>query len=244
MTSVALKPLADAAGKSASYKRYPDVEQEIQKVLTQPPDDWPGLLGELKSETLVYLVRYHHPEMGPKVLGHVCNALSARALKIIRNNAKGFDPVTTEMIAEDVQSRMMIDAFKTDTATQLFLECNFHVSIERRTLNETAHYTGRREKAKRHAEEQSPEDELDIDHHDGFQDLVATHTRAALAKALEAVKDPRHREALVLRYAKGWPIRGKKLPTLCSHFGVTSRQIQNWLKIGKAQARATLGEKP
>lgn len=205
MTPVALQPLSDADGKPASLKRYPDVEQEIQKVLTQPPDKWPALLGELKSEALVYLIRYHRDQAGTKVLGHLYNALADRAIGVIRNYAKGFDQVTTETIGEDVLSEVMFDVFKIDTPAQLFLECNFYTALKRRTLNETVHYAGRRDKAKRHAEEQAPDDDADIDHRDGFQDLVDTQTHTALAKALQAVKDSRHREALVLRYAKGWP---------------------------------------
>jgi hypothetical protein len=61
---------------------------------------------------------------------------------------------------------------------------------------------------------------------------------------LAAVSDPRHREAVMLHHLHGWPITDKdpETPTLCKHFDMTARQIQNWIRTAFDEMRAAVGE--
>jgi hypothetical protein len=66
--------------------------------------------------------------------------------------------------------------------------------------------------------------------------------RALIEEAKEAVKDPRHLEAVVLHYLQGWPIESKKgIPNLVSYFKVSAQQIRKWIATALNQMREALG---
>ena len=68
------------------------------------------------------------------------------------------------------------------------------------------------------------------------------HRHRLLRKALKAVPNPRHREAVILHHAHGIPItscqRGKKC--LTRHFRKNARQIKYWIATAMKQMRAAL----
>jgi DNA-directed RNA polymerase specialized sigma24 family protein len=66
-----------------------------------------------------------------------------------------------------------------------------------------------------------------------------------LREALAAIRDPRHREAVILHWLRGWPItdKDKTKPTLEQRFGKSARQIQNWINAAFNDMRAAIGEK-
>jgi DNA-directed RNA polymerase specialized sigma24 family protein len=83
--------------------------------------------------------------------------------------------------------------------------------------------------------------------HDPERTLVAAEASArtpeAIRAALAHVKNPRHREAVVLHHLEGWPITDQDpyTETLCRHFGVSDRQIRTWIATAFAQMRKSLG---
>jgi len=60
-----------------------------------------------------------------------------------------------------------------------------------------------------------------------------------------AVRDPRHYEVLVLRFGYDWPIESNdpEHPTLAKKYGVSPRQIRNWITQGLETIRTALGVK-
>jgi hypothetical protein len=70
--------------------------------------------------------------------------------------------------------------------------------------------------------------------------------RDLLRRGLDAITDPRHREAVILRYEKEWPVSsgGEETDTISGWFDVSPRQIQNRIRKAVAQMRQAIGEKP
>jgi DNA-directed RNA polymerase specialized sigma24 family protein len=68
----------------------------------------------------------------------------------------------------------------------------------------------------------------------------------AIRAALANVRDPRHREAVVLHHLEGWPIvdQDPAIETLCKRFGVGDRQIRTWIATAFAQMRRAIGAAP
>lgn len=165
--------------------------------------------------------------------------------------AKGFDPTTTDEIVVKVgQDVVALVLTKSPTRQSEFLEVAFRVVVKRRTINEV-------QKRQQHPRQHhlvpadgdaNPLESLADDGPNPEEDAI-TREQAALTpklirKALNAIRDPRHREAVVLHHLQGWPITDKspETPTLCTHFGKCARQIQNWMATAFAEMRAALGE--
>jgi hypothetical protein len=64
-----------------------------------------------------------------------------------------------------------------------------------------------------------------------------------IRKAHAAIKDERHREAIILHF-QGWQLESTdpQIITLSTHFGISGRQIQTWLKTAIKEMRTALGE--
>lgn len=243
MTTPNLVALTRVKGSGTPYARSPGVEEQLRMSLEQPLTNWPSLIPDLHDESLVYLIR-HHLAAQPDILGPFVGALSDRAIKIIRRYSKGFDRTTAEMISEDVLSSLMEDVFAFDTARQQFMECAFYRAVKNRTIPRAL-----REKHRRGAKYVDPEeprvpDEAEIDRGDALARLCAEHEDTTVARALAAVKNDQHREAVRLRFVEGWPITDEDptQPTLCTHFRRSDRQIRNWIAVALEQMRAAIGE--
>jgi hypothetical protein len=64
--------------------------------------------------------------------------------------------------------------------------------------------------------------------------------------ARHAVKDRRHWEAVVLHYVQGWPLTSSdpNKPCLERHFGVSARQIHNWITKALESMCSAIGATP
>jgi hypothetical protein len=245
MTSQELISLAFSNAMAGRYKRSADVETELRDLLRRSPQERVAVAPKLKSETLVYLLRYRH-DTSQAVFGHLYDALTTRTLKVIARFTKGFDKgdSTPDMIAEDVLDQLRNDLFLRDTKRQLFLECNFFTAIKHRTLTALERY---KEKAfvqlsATDGTVKVPTGEVEND--DALSKLTQQMTRSALLSALRTIKNPLHREAMILRYVDRWPIfdADPTVATLCTRYKKTARQIQNWLNAAKNQTLAVLGD--
>jgi hypothetical protein len=59
------------------------------------------------------------------------------------------------------------------------------------------------------------------------------------------VKDPRHLEAVILRYREGWPFESgdPNVPDLVRHFKKSRKQIQRWISEALEVMRSVFGDK-
>ena len=246
----------------APYERRADVEAAIAEALKQPPSEWVALAkatGEhrIADETLVFLVRAARHD-DPNVLGSLVDELSRRISSIAKRFSGGFNPGTIEAIVQKVEISILESIFaKLPSRQSEFLEIAFKQAVTRRTINVVAlfkqeamsgaldviHSSDNASEA-----EDSQRDFRDI--RPGPEEIVLSLEDAALVPeriraARRSVKDPRHWEAAVLHYVHGWPLTSTDphKPCLKRHFGVSERQIYNWITQAMESMRSAIGAK-
>jgi hypothetical protein len=131
----AVPPLTHCTTKGKAYTRHVDVEEEIVRLLSEARSTW--VANGLKSETIVHLLRRLRAECDLETFGKLFEHLDKRIVRIVEDNAKGFDSVTTEEIAIKVGERI-IQRILADPPTRSteFLEIAFRQAVKRVTLNE------------------------------------------------------------------------------------------------------------
>ena len=257
MSSERVPPLvlSNLAGKP--YTRPERVEAEILHALDRPRADWPALAmmkGEkrLSHETLVFLIRQIR-NSDSDLLRQLVYELTRRTVQIAKQWAKGFTPRTTEEILEKVNEEMVILLLKQDPSRgSVWLEIAFETVVKSRTLNIVGKH--KRDALSRPCVSLGvtvQDDEFaQIPDKRPLPDEVASKRQnkawqaELIRRASTAVTDPRHLEAVILRYCQRWPItdRDPTKQTLATHFGMTGRQIRNWISKALAEMRDAIGD--
>lgn len=239
------------------YRRHDDVEAEIAESLKKDPATWK--LNKLKSETLVYLVRWIRPGNDLDLIGKVIGELGRRITRIAKDYSSGLTKSEAEDFVADVAFKVNSLIFAAAPCRQSdFLEVSFRFALKRHSLKERAKVDERKKcviaetslSPVQHNDENgdgivasladddpSPE-ELAIDAE--IQKLNPDLVR----KALAAITNPLHREAFILHFREDWPIKSNdpQIPTLSTHFRKSGRQIQNWLNDAREEMRTALGD--
>lgn len=255
-------PLTCSTLDGRPYRRRADVEESILHALERPPAEWPAMAsrtgeGHLPDEAVVFLMREIRSNDRDN-LGRLVHELGLRIARIAKRHAQGFDRDTTFEIVEKVE-KQVIDLILAETPSRQseFLEIAFQKAVERRTINAVA----KRKQAPlplraapveaREDDDEEPErlTERVPDERPNPEEIVSEFEDLGrrpelVRKALNAVKDPRHRDAVILRYLRNWPITDQdpNKPTLARHFGVSGRQIRNWLNDALKAMRAAIGD--
>ncbi|MCA9087536.1 MAG: hypothetical protein KDA90_02750 [Planctomycetaceae bacterium] len=232
------------------------MESEILAVLETDPAAWSPTA--LKSETLVYLIRWLWRCNDQKNIGRLIECLGKRIAQIARDFASGFPPNIAEEFAIEIAEEVNLLIFTSTPSRQSeILEIVFRRAIERRAINKRSKL---KERLKHECSESriqakdigEDNDGVIASHSDGKPDpgeiaLLAEAQRLRpeqVRKALAAISNPLHREAVILHHLQGWQISSTEIakPTLSTHFKKSPRQIQNWLKGAMMQMRTALGE--
>ena len=244
------------------YQRRADVEAEILRARNCPLAEWAGMAesrgdARLSNEALVFLIR--QIRSGDRdLLGRLVHELGMRTVRIAERWAQGFDRDTLDEIVWTVEEEI-VDLVLAEIPSRQsdFLEVAFGKAVERRTINAVQK---RRHSPQplRHILAANPHEETEPerpteqvpDERPGPEEIVAQLENEAqrpelITKAHAAVKDPRHIEAVILRYVYNWPMVDKdpNKPTLTRHFGKSARQIQNWLADALEAMRAAIGDR-
>jgi len=238
------------------YTRYRDVESEILAVLATDPATWTP--HALKSETLVYLIRWLWRCNDQKNIGRMIDCLGRRIAQIARDFASGLPPHVAEDFAIEIAEEVNVLIFASKPSRQSeFLEVAFRRAIKRRAINKRSKIDERMSHEVNESMIQTKETGEDNEgiiasHADGEPDpgekaLLAEAQRLQpeqIRSALAAVSNPHHREAVILHHLQEWQIfsNDSAIPTLSTHFKKSPRQIQNWLKAAMKQMRSALGE--
>lgn len=238
------------------------METAIARGLKQPSSEWIALAkarGEhrLPDEALVFLVRAaRHDDRN--VLGSLVDELSRRTISIAKMLGGGFDPGTTEAIVQKVEIGVLESIFANVPSRQSeFLEIAFKQAVTRRTINVIATFKKEAMTSAldvNHSSEKTSEaEDYQYEFRDeraGPEEIVLSLEEAALKPeqlraARRAVKDPRHWEAVVLHYVHGWPLTSTdpQKPCLKRHFGISERQIHNWITQALESMRSAIGAK-
>jgi hypothetical protein len=257
-----VEPLTKCRMDGRPYVRRPDVEEQICRVRETDPATWPGLAKalpgsdeRLKSETIVHLVRILRRRGESTIAGHLIEQLSKRAVKITMTWAKGFDQTTTEEIVYEVDGRSIeFILAETPTRQSEFLEVAFATAVKRRTLrrvvqlqNQPRTYQFARPSDVGDGSDGTATNPLEAtpDGEPSPEEVaIAWETSDVLRRCVGAITNPKHREAVILRFVVGWPIstNDESKPSLCSHFGRSARQITNWFAEAYKEVRAAAGD--
>src|SRR6185437_6068875 len=242
------------------YTRHADVTDAIALALALPKGqrvEWAERSDatRLPSEALVFMVK-STATVDKDAFGRLVWLLHLRIEKIARRWARGFDRDTTEEVIEGIQKRVIEVALTDPPSRQSdFLEVAFNQAVKRYTLNAV-------EKRRNAPLPLSPKQHVTLEDDgedaerptEGVEDespqveelvsLLQDRARRGplLRRAQAAVKDIRHYHAILLHYGFGWPYApGKSAePCLQDYFGVSERQIRNWIKDGMAAIRTAL----
>jgi hypothetical protein len=253
-------PLSSFDRNGERYKRRADVEAIIVDMLGVPVQEWTEAArksgdGSLPSEALVFLIRTIK-DRDLNVVGTLVDVLTRRIVRIARRWARGFDAAETQEITLEVQDQIFEHLFATTPSRQSeFLEVAFYEAVKNFTLNLVSKVHNKPELVivndRRSEEDDEPQYVADSlpERGQGPEQLLVQladeqKRRFLVSKALAAVKDRRHVQAVILRHVHGWPITDKdpNNPSLTKLFGKSEKQIRNWIKGALAAMRTAIGD--
>jgi hypothetical protein len=231
------------------YTRHEGVEAEIARALGMPHTAWCGQTWRI--ETVVHLIRLRRRDNDPHVLGLLTHQLLERVKPIVDRWSRGFGPADSEEIQIAVANRLGdLLCQEPPSRTAEYLEIDAATVIKQITL---AAIGPDRPKAR---DFQSADRDEEGQYRPTVERLAAPGpdpVEQLLAKAeeeaggalryLNAVTDPRHREAFILRHLYNWPLKDGPAgaPTLCERFKMSDRQIRTWINTAIEQMRAAHG---
>jgi hypothetical protein len=239
-------PLTFSGRDGRRYQRRADIETSIAATLRTNPLGWMQDAEALPAEAIVYLIRYISSRDGD-IAGNLIFELTQRIYAVARRWAMGFSKTETEEIIHTI-NQDIIELVLTEKPSRQseFLEVAFSKTVKRRTLNEVAKVKNSPRSSRKNGDSENSLGARDK-HIDALEALLEiqdeSRVRELVRKAQEAVRDPRHYEALLLRYGHDWPIDSQdpNQPTLAKRYGVSARQIQNWIANGLENIRIALG---
>jgi hypothetical protein len=246
-------PLTARTADGKLYTRFADVEAEIREVWCRPPLDWIALKERLKNETLVFLIR----KSGLKddyVRGQLQAELNDRTIRISESHVKGFDDVIKEEIGLEVEGKIFKLVWSDVHCAQAeFLEIAFAEKVRDLTRNAIERYnksvmgerdqldvwTGKEAGKGAFGLVELQQDVLDL-RRDQEEMLILledeTRRDKLHQKIYDAVKNPKHFQALYLFHAEG-----NSLGEIAAHFNTTIREIRYWKTTAMHQIRVALG---
>lgn len=241
-------PLTCSGGDGKLYYRRADIEKKILEMVQKRPSEWVEAADILPAEVLVYLIRAI-ASSDADVTGSLIFKLTDRTQQVVSRWARGFSKVETEEIVHTINRKIVELVLATEPSNQSeILEVAFSEAVKRRTLKEVSKVQNRPSSSQKSIDADNPPDQPDeaVDALEGLLQMEdAARLPELLRKAEGAVRDPRHYEVLVLRFGYNWPIESNdpEQPTLATKYGVSSRQVRNWIKQGLETIRTALGVK-
>jgi hypothetical protein len=238
-------PLTCVSKTGEPYTRHREVEAQIAEALNLPIPDWAAR--EWRLETLVHLIRQRGRDNDQAVLGKLTMAFLEKAKPVVDRNSKGFGVADTEEVQIKVADKLgdlLMQAVPSRTSE--YLEIDAATVIKQLTLAATGKS---RPKASAFSTTNSDEDgkytatvdRLASEDPDPAAHLLAQEAAASggVWRYLDAITDPRHREAFILMKLYNWPLKNGPpgVPTLCDRYGMSDRQIRNWINEAIEQMR-------
>jgi hypothetical protein len=258
--SVLIPQLGCSTRNGERYVRPPHVEDEIRRVLSMSREDCLGQAKSIQNETLVYFIRLTH-ESDDELCGRLTKELCKRVRFRTRSFSRELDNYDKEQFLNDLEIHVLTDVFTRERSREReILEIAFGWAVQRLARDEFEKF--RNSTAGNIAE--IPVDSTDEDW-DGEEEVerpieflpdassgpeqillnldMAEHRHQLLRRALEAISEPRHREAAILHWGHGTPVDTCKrgTPSLTRRFRKEARQIRYWLTTAMNQMRTALG---
>ena len=227
------------------YRRWKDIEAEIQRVLRLPESDWVAGRQHFRNETLVVLLKQIR-EGSEAIAGPLLDEISRRTIRIASRKAQGLEEEKTERILEEVRFEILKLILTKESSNQSeFLEVGFASAVRRRTINLVQKY-----KRTRSFRQEREDDDADIPEEavngdgerlaDPASSIVDSEELVLrgdlLRKAYANVEDPRDLEAAILHYG-----HGISLKELAREMNTTEQRAKYWARKGIEAMRKVLG---
>jgi hypothetical protein len=238
--------------KTRTYQPSAAVQAEIQNIEVLPQTEWGAKSKTAQSETLIFMIR-RVDRADQQLYGRLVQELRRRILHQARRWLRGIDQLVTEEILLNVEIDILETVLTPNPSRQTdFLQIAFAKVIQGKTVNALEKH--RNSVLGRRGEfiVDAAEDADDVEEMGGPLALVAdtrpnpeeallqleeqNERHQLLRKALRAVKDRRHRKAVILHYGHGWCI-----DRLTEHFKVTRGQMNHWIATAMAAMREACG---
>ncbi|HEY2383225.1 MAG TPA: hypothetical protein VGK48_18780 [Terriglobia bacterium] len=244
---IVIPPLTSRTDEGELYMRPEAVEAELLSVLPQGPAEWIKGRTKLKSESLVFLHRYLRRSKDDDAAGRLQQEINARTMRMGKRWIYGIDKEGTDFIVSEVEAE--IDELllaEIPSRQSEYLEVGFGQTVYRRTKDAVERFknTPFAHKGNTVTETYDENGQEEVDLLEQVPDSGARPESEVLwadwvEKTLRFVTNPKHREAVILRYLRGWPITSKDPEESClsRYFKVSSRQIQTWIDIALKQMK-------
>lgn len=244
---VVIPPLTSRNDDGQLYTRHEAVEEELVSVLPLGPVEWLKRKSRLKSESLVFLNRYIRRK-DDETAGRIQEELSHRTLGMAKRWIYGIYKEATEFILSEVEAEIAVLLLAEVPSRQSeYLEIGFGQTVYRHTLNAIARFKNtplaHQGKVVQEAYDENGGMEIERPVELVPDDDAGSETKVLwadwLEKALKFVTNPKHREAIILRYLQEWPITSKDPEESCltRHFKLSARQIQTWIDAALRQMK-------
>ncbi len=229
-----------------SYTPRPEVERQIEKVLTLQAKQLFELLknrqreadGYLLDETIVYLLRARREDNFFR--DNLYAELNRRIWKLLRNFYKKFDNAADfEDFGQTVEMTVIKNIFNIESGTGRYAQIYFGDFVVKTA---TYGWYGKLRQDKKVKEmfeiERADEDETAETDENRFVSAEISTEEKMILQARLAELPENARNAAILHFLDGWQIESKneRQPTISKLFNVSSRTIRNWLN----QAREIL----
>jgi hypothetical protein len=213
---------------------------------------------KLRNETLVFLIRQTH-RINDDLCGQMMEVLRKRVTGRVRRFCKGLDQVDREEVLLAVEMKVLELVLVNETSRRRdFLEIAFAQAVKSFTDDEreklrnspSGNVVDYAEGSCEDADDEQierPIEYLPTEEPEPEEALLVLDNKKyrhrLLRKALAAVPDRRHREAVILHFGKNWPITSKKrgIDTLQRYFRKNPRQLKYWLDTAMKKMRDALG---
>jgi DNA-directed RNA polymerase specialized sigma24 family protein len=253
-----VEPLTKSTREGVVYQRLPDVEAQIRasiglrraELVARAAIMDSASQEYLKEECLVHLVRAACLKDDVDGFNTAMGLLLRRCTRWIERGfrALGVAPQDVPDALGELVKRMTIAIVAPDDRGDGYQVCFWKI-LKRELLKIHDRYDRQRLKEK-HQKSLSDSIGSEFEGEDGvvLEDIIPSYEdvagsverRMLIAEALDAIRDPRHREAFVLYHLEDWQIEAKDLAetSICKRFGVTSRTVNNWLRAAESDLLA------
>jgi hypothetical protein len=243
-----IPPLTSRKDDGELYKRREEVEAELISTLPKGPAQWVKDKTQLKSESVVFLSRYIRLQ-DDEVAGRLQEELGARTVRMSKTWIHAIDKEGTEFIVSEVEAEIAeLLLAEVPSRQSEYLEIGFGQTVYRHTMNAIERFTNspfaHKGKVVKETYDEDGGDEIERPLERVADGGAAIDIELMWAdwieKGLRFVAEPKHREAIILRYLQGWPMTSKDPQQSCltRYFKVSARQIQTWIDIALKQMRA------
>lgn len=242
-------PLTLRTREDAPYTRPPAVEAQLAALVALPPLTVVAQVWAtrdfrhpeyVRDECLAYFLREWHRTGATEGFGELVAEVERRVERRTRGLFAHLAAEVREDAALRVTERLWMQLFTLTRPQGEFWQVAFGLALKRvaATVGAQLYEANQRAWAMLRDTSGDSDDGYDplVGAMDASPDAETLHLRdETLRDALNAITDPRHREAFVLLHRERWPVEGSVPPTISAHFGVDPRTIRNWLHKARTQ---------